>query len=255
MPDGQARVAIVTGAGQGIGRGVALALTEHGYQVVVVDRHEDRAQETVEQIEAAGVSPQTPLAVTADLLSESSVQSMIETVIGAFGGIDVMINNAGALRQGGLEDTTIEMWDAVFDGCVKTAWLCTRAALPALKNSLAGRVINISSIVAQGADSANLIAYTSAKRAVEGLTVASAREVGQFGITVNAICPGSIETPAWDKFPDPQALRTLRASQSVIGRVGRPSEIGEAAIYLASPGAGFVTGQILVVDGGRTDKL
>jgi 3-oxoacyl-[acyl-carrier protein] reductase len=249
MPDGERRVAVVTGAGQGIGRGIAQSLTARGYRVAVVDRHGDRAAATV----AAVGGDAFP--VTADLLDEDSVARMAATVVAELGRLDVLVNNAGALRRGTIEGTTSDDWDATFAGCVKTAWLCTRAALGALTASDSGRVVNVSSVVARGADSSYLIAYTAAKAAVEGLTVACARELGGTGITVNAVCPGSIETPAWDKFPDPDGLRRLRASQAVVGRVGLPSEIGAAVAYLASPDAGFVTGQVLVVDGGRTDKL
>lgn len=249
MPDPEGRVAVVTGAGQGIGRGIAQSLIERGYRVAVVDRHADRAAATVAAVGGAAFP------VTADLLDEDSVARMAATVLAELGRLDVLVNNAGALRRGTIESTTSDDWDATFAGCVKTAWLCTRAALAALTASGSGRVVNVSSVVAQGADSSHLIAYTAAKAAVEGLTVACAREVGGAGITVNAVCPGSIETPAWDKFPDPDGLRRLRAGQAVVGRVGLPSEIGAAVAYLASPDAGFVTGQVLVVDGGRTDKL
>ena len=249
MPDGDGRVAVVTGAGQGIGRGIAQSLTGRGYRLAVVDRHPDRAAETVAAIGGDA------LAITANLLDEDSVARMAATVVAELGRLDVLVNNAGALRRGTIRDTTSEDWDATFAGCVKTAWLCTRAALDALTACGSGRIINVSSVVAQGADSGHLIAYTAAKTAVEGLTVACARELGGSGITVNAVCPGSIETPAWEKFPDPDGLRRLRASQAVVGRVGLPSEIGAAVAYLASPDAGFVTGQVLVVDGGRTDKL
>jgi 3-oxoacyl-[acyl-carrier protein] reductase len=146
-------------------------------------------------------------------------------------------------------------WDAVFAGCVKTAWLCTRAAAGPLAQGGDGRVINISSVVARGASSDRLVAYAAAKGAVEAFTVACARELGPSGVTVNAVCPGSIESPAWDRFPDPEALRRARAAQAAVGRIGTPAEIGAAVAYLASPAAGFVTGQVLVVDGGRIDKL
>ncbi|WP_187369092.1 SDR family NAD(P)-dependent oxidoreductase [Baekduia soli] len=243
------RVAVVTGAGQGIGRGIAATLVARGLRVAVVDRHPDRAQAT-----AAALGP-AAVPVAADLLDEHAVAAMAATVLEALGRWDVLVNNAGALRLGSIGATTVADWDAVFDGCVKTAWLCTRAAAGPLAASGEGRIINVSSVVARGAASENLIAYTAAKGAVEALTVACARELGASGITVNAVCPGSIETPAWDRFPDPDGLRRARAAVAAVGRIGRPEEIGAAVAYLASPEAGFVTGQVLVVDGGRTDKL
>lgn len=243
------RVAVVTGAGQGIGRGIAGVLAARGLRVVVVDRHPDRAKATAGAV-GVGAVP-----VVADLLDEDAVTGMAAEVLDRFGRWDVLVNNAGSLRFGTVRETTSADWDAAFAGCVKTAWLCTRAAAEPLAASGAGRVINISSIVARGASSDGLIAYAAAKGAVEALTVACARELGREGITVNAVCPGSIESPAWDRFPDPDGLRRARAAQAAVGRIGRPEEIGEAVAFLASLEAGYVTGQILLVDGGRIDKL
>jgi NAD(P)-dependent dehydrogenase (short-subunit alcohol dehydrogenase family) len=249
MDEGAPRVAVVTGAGQGIGRGIAAALIARGMRVAVVDRHPDRAQATAGELGPAAVP------VVADLLDEDAVTAMAASVLEQLGRWDVLVNNAGTLRFGSVSATTGADWDAVFAGCVKTAWLCTRAAVDPLTASGDGRVINISSVVARGATSDGLIAYTAAKGAVEALTVACARELGAAGITVNAVCPGSVETPAWDRFPNPEGLRRDRAAMTVLGRIGRSDDIGAAVAYLASPEAAYVTGQVLVVDGGRADKL
>jgi NAD(P)-dependent dehydrogenase (short-subunit alcohol dehydrogenase family) len=195
------RVAVVTGAGQGIGRAAARALLEDGCRVAVVDRHPERAQETARLLGDGA----TPLA--ADVGDEDAVARLAEDVIGRLGRWDALVNNAGALRFGTVEDTTLEDWHAAFDGCVTTAWLCMRAAVPHMRAAAGGRIVNVSSVVVHGAESTRLIAYTAAKAAVVGLTTAAARELGPHGITVNAVSPGAVATDAWAKFPNADALR------------------------------------------------
>ena len=246
---GDAPVAVVTGAGQGIGLAVSRVLLGEAYRVALVDRNPKRLEVATADLGEAA------LAVTADVGEERSVAAMAERVLEAFGRWDILVNNAGAIRFGSVESTTLEDWQATFSGCVTTAWLCMRAAVPHMREAGGGRVVNLSSVVVQGAESANLIAYTAAKAAVQGLTTAAARELGPDGITVNAISPGGVDTEAFDKFPDPDALRARRARSAVAGRLAQPEEIGRAVAYLASPGAGYVTGQVLLVDGGRTDKM
>ena len=246
---GGSRVAVVTGAGQGIGRGIAGVLAGRGYRVVVVDRNRDRAERVAAELGAERVT-----GLVADVGDEEQVEKLATTVVERLGRWDVLVNNAGALRFGGVETTTLADWDASFDGCVKTTWLCSRAAAPRLPTG-SGRIVNIISVVAQGAESRNLLAYTTAKTALVGFTRAAARELGERGITVNAVSPGAVETDAWEKFPDPDGLRAARAAVAAVGRIGSTSEIGEAVAYFAAAEAGFVTGQVLTVDGGRTDKL
>jgi 3-oxoacyl-[acyl-carrier protein] reductase len=243
------RVALVTGAGQGIGKAVVEVLAARGYGVAAVDRNPDRLERALAPIDGDVEG------VVADVLDEAAIVAMTTQVLERFGRWDVLVNNAAALRFGGVETTTPSDWDAVFAGCVKTAWLCARAAVPQLRESGTGRIINFSSIVAQGGDSHEVLAYTAAKAAIIGFTTAAARELGPSGITVNAISPGAVETEAWQKFPDPAALKVKRSATAVIGRVAQPWEIGEAVAYLASLEAGFVTGQTLVLDGGRIDKI
>jgi NAD(P)-dependent dehydrogenase (short-subunit alcohol dehydrogenase family) len=243
------RVAVVTGAGQGIGRAAAAVLVEEGFRVVLVDRNPDRVEPAAAELGSGA------LAVVADVGNEAAVAGLAERVMAEPGRWDVLVNNAAALRFGGVEDTTLDDWHCVFEGCVTTAWLCTRAAVPHMRAVGGGRIVNLASVVVQGAESKDLIAYTAAKAAVVGLTRAAARELGPDGITVNAVSPGAVDTPAFDKFDDPGALRARRAQTAVIGRLAEPEEIGRAIAYLASPAAGFVTGQVLVVDGGRIDKM
>ena len=242
-------VAVVTGAGQGIGLATATVLLEEGYRVVAVDRNQDRLD--------AAIGPLGPgaVAMRADVGDEEAVAGLAERVGSELGRWDVLVNNAGTLRFGGVEDTTREDWEHVFAGCVTTAWLCMRAAVPHMRATGGGRVVNLVSVVVQGAESKGLIAYTAAKAAVVGLTTSAARELGPAGITVNAVSPGAVDTDAFDKFPDPDALRAKRAGTAVLGRLAEPEEIGRTIAYLVSPAAAFVTGQVLLVDGGRTDKM
>lgn len=244
-----APVAVVTGAGQGIGSAVCETLARDGFQIVAVDRHHDRANAVAN---ALGLRA-TP--VTADVSNEAAVAQMARTVIDRFGRWDVLVNNVGKLALGTIESLDLATWDSVFAGCVRTAWLCTRAATPFMRRQGRGRIVNLSSVVAQGADSSGLVAYTSAKAAVVGFTIAAARELGPAGITVNAVSPGTIETESWSKFPDPEALRAARSAVTVVGRVGQTAEVAAAVAYLVSPAAAFVTGHVLVIDGGRIDKL
>jgi NAD(P)-dependent dehydrogenase (short-subunit alcohol dehydrogenase family) len=216
---------------------------------VLADRNLERGQAA-----AASVGPRAR-AVVADVSDPDQVRAMAATIQADYGRWDVLVNNAAALRFGSVESGTLEDWNAVLQGTLTTAMLCSQAAVAPMKAAGAGRIINIVSVVAQGAPSDRLAGYTAAKAGLIGLTLAAARELGPLGITVNAVSPGAIVTDAWNKFPDPEALREQRAAVAAVGRVGTPAEIGGAVRYLASLDAGFVTGQTLVVDGGRIDKL
>ncbi len=242
-------MAVVTGAGQGIGRATVAVLIEEGYRVAAVDRNQDRLDAVAAQL------GERVLPVRADVGDEASVADLAERTVGELGRWDVLVNNAGALRFGSVEETTLDDWQQVFAGCVTTAWLCMRAAVPHMRAGGGGRIVNVASVVVQGAESKGLIAYTAAKAAVVGLTTSAARELGPDGITVNAVSPGAVDTDAFDKFPDPDALRAKRAATAVLGRLAEPEEIGRTIAYLVSPAAAFVTGQVLLVDGGRTDKM
>jgi 3-oxoacyl-[acyl-carrier protein] reductase len=243
------RVAVVTGAGQGIGFGIARSLLADGLRVVVVDRHEDRVDRVLGEL-GRGAS-----AIVADVTDADAVERLAAEMDEVFGRWDVLVNNAGAVRLGGVESMTPSEWDDVMVGCVKTAFLCTRAAAPRMRAAGAGRIINIASVAAHGSTSQDLAGYASAKAALLGFTKAAARELGPGGITVNAVSPGAVDTPSFDRFPDPDAIRAHRASQAVMGRLGTPTDIGAAVAFLASEAASFVTGHTLLVDGGRTDKL
>lgn len=246
---GDRRVALVTGAGRGIGRAVAAALAGRGDRVAIVDRHRDRAEQAASEVGGGA------LALVADLQDPEAISRMAEELLARCGRWDVLVNNVGALTLGGVEDTTLDQWRSTIDSCVTTAWLCIRAAVPAMRGAGGGRIVNITSVVVEGADSTGLLAYTVGKAALAGLTRAAARELGPDGITVNAVSPGAVDTERFDSFPDADARRAERAARTVIGRLAEPAEIAAAVAYLCSAEAAYVTGQTLVVDGGRVDKL
>lgn len=243
------RVAVVTGAGRGIGLEIARVLHRDGTRVVIVDLEDDRAQQA-----AVDVGGETDW-IRANVSDPDDVARMTRTVLERHGRWDVLVNNAGLLRTGTLADTSLDEWNAVFAGTVTTSWLCTRAAAEPMRAVGGGRIVNIQSVVAQGGPSEGLVAYTAAKSALHGLTLAAARELGPDGTTVNCVSPGAVVTEAWSRIGDPEQMRAERAAAAALGRVAEAWEIGEAVRYLASPEAGFVTAQTIVVDGGRTDKL
>jgi 3-oxoacyl-[acyl-carrier protein] reductase len=242
------KVAVVTGGGQGIGFATAEALYAAGFQIVIADRDGS----TDKQVRAA-----MPDAVflLADVVDENDVARMAEEVVARFGRWDVLVNNAGRWALGSVVSTTVQLWDEMMDVCAKSAWLCTRAAVGPMRSGGGGSIINISSVVAHGADGVNQVAYVAAKSAVIGLTIASAQELGVHGIRVNAVSPGTIETRAMTNAANAEELRENRSKRAVLGRVGRPEEIGQTIAYLASDASSFMTGHVLVVDGGRTDKI
>jgi 3-oxoacyl-[acyl-carrier protein] reductase len=241
------KVALVTGGGQGIGFAISEALARDGFQVVIADRNDDT------KADVAAALPDA-LFICADVTQEVDVARLAQTIQDRFGRWDVLVNNAGRWALGNTEDTTVQLWDEMMNDCVKSAWLCTRAAAAPMR-ARGGSIINIASVVAHGANGVNQVAYVAAKSAVLGLTIATAQELGADGIRVNAISPGTIETKAMLRSPDPDALRADRASKAVLGRVGQPRDIAETVAFLASPASSFITAQTLVVDGGRRDKI
>lgn len=249
MSVAEQRVAVVTGAGRGIGLAIAQVLHRDGMRIVIVDLEDERAREG-----AAAVGDDADW-IRANVSDPDDVERLARTVVERHGRWDVLVNNAGALRTGSLSETTLEQWNAVFAGTVTTSWLCTRAAAAPMRAVGGGRIVNIQSVVAQGGPSEGLVAYTAAKAALHGLTLSAARELGPDGTTVNCVSPGAVVTEAWARMGDVEQMRAERAASAVLGRVAEAWEIGEAVRYLASPEAGFVTAQTIVVDGGRTDKI
>lgn len=244
------RSAIVTGGGSGIGAGVALALAGRGYRVGVLDRNAEGARGVVEQIREADGSA---VAVGADISEPGSVDRAVDEVTAAFGPVGILVNNAGFARDNMVLDMPLEDWDAVMATHLRGSFLMLQATAPAMRSAGWGRIINISSISALGDD--HRANYVAAKAGLEGMTRAAALDLAPYGITVNAIGPGVVNT-AMTKVSAARAGRTLdehlqaMAKSIPVGRVGTPYDIARAVLFFAADDADFVTGQILYVSGG-----
>jgi 3-oxoacyl-[acyl-carrier protein] reductase len=238
------KVAVVTGASQGIGRETALALTEAGAKVVVAARNEEKLTALAGAIAAAGGEA---FAVKMDVADAEQVKAGFKQVIEKFGRLDILVNNAAVTRDGLAMRMKKDDWDTVLQTNLTGAHLCIQQALPTMMKARAGRIINISSIVAQmgNAGQAN---YVAAKAGLIGLTKAIAIEIASRGITVNAVAPGFIATPMTDVLPD-KVKEELKV-RIPLGRMGSARDVASAIVFLASDEAGYITGQVLSVNGG-----
>ena len=244
------QVCLVTGAGQGIGQAIAQAFGAAGYWVVVADLNEANAEAVAQAIVSTGGEA---MATTFDITDPAAVRRAFEQVTARFNGCDILINNArwSGLAPTAVQDISDDAWRRAMDVNVTGAFHCVRAAVPAMKAAGWGRIINLSSSTARRPPSRPYAHYITTKAALIGLTRALAQELGQHGITVNAILPGTVETGvARPGGIDTVArLERVRASQA-IPRVLAPEDIVGAALFLASDAGEFITGQSLAVDGG-----
>ncbi len=238
------KIALVTGAAQGIGREIALALAADGADVAICDVNLEAAQKTAADIEATG---KKSLAIKANVASSADVSAMIEQVVEKFSRIDILVNNAGITRDGLILRMKDEDWDLVLSINLKGAFLCTKSALKYMTKQRAGTIINIASIVgAMGnAGQAN---YVASKAGLIGLTKTIAREYANRGITANAVAPGFIETAMTQALPE--NVRQELAKQIPMGKLGTPGDVANAVRFLASPWASYITGQVVHVNGG-----
>jgi 3-oxoacyl-[acyl-carrier protein] reductase len=238
------KVAVVTGASQGIGHETALALAEVGAKVVVAARNEEKLAGLAGAIAAAGGEA---FALKMDVADAEQVKAGFKQVIERLGRLDILVNNAAVTRDGLAMRMKKDDWDAVLQTNLTGAHLCIQQALPTMMKARAGRIINISSIVAQmgNAGQAN---YVAAKAGLIGLTKAIAIEIASRGITVNAVAPGFIATPMTDVLPD-KVKEELKV-RIPLGRMGSARDVASAIVFLASDEAGYITGHVLNVNGG-----
>jgi NAD(P)-dependent dehydrogenase (short-subunit alcohol dehydrogenase family) len=245
------KVALITGAGSGIGRAAAGIFAAEGATVVVADVVSDAAAETVDGIEAAGGRA---LAVTVDVSVEGEAQEAVRRAVQDCGALHVLFNNAGIFPSddGGLLDTPPATWDRVMAVNLRGVWLCSRAAVPAMIAAGGGSIVNVASFVALMGAATAQVAYTASKGGVLAFTRELAVEYARRNVRANALCPGPIETPLLAELLADPERRNRRMVHIPMGRLGRPEEVARAALFLASDESSFMTGSALVVDGGIT---
>jgi len=244
------KTALITGAGAGIGRATALLFAKEGACVAVVDLNTATAEETAALIQSAGGSA---LAITADVSRPTDVEEMFQKTIAEFGSLNILFNNAGIVKQGRVEDSSIEDWDAQIGTTLTSVFLGCKYAMPLLRKQPGGVIINMASI-AGVIGIVNRAVYSAAKGGVIGLTRAIALDHASEGIRCVYLAPATIETPSLrdriEASPDPVAARKAFEDRQPLGRIGRTDDVAYAALYLASDEASFLTGSGLHVDGG-----
>ena len=241
------KVAIVTGGARGLGKAYCLRMAEEGAKVVVADILEQEAEETASEIKAKGGEA---IAVKTDVTSEAATQQMANKTVKAFGRIDILVNNAGfyhGMSRKPFYEISSEEWDKMMDVSAKGTWICSKAVFPQMKTQGKGKIINVSS-EAFFAPTKGLIHYTAAKAAVIGITRVLAGELGQYGICVNVIVPGVIDTPATRSYV---SMEKMDASSVPMKRFGVPEDIVGSVVFFASDDSDFVSGQSLLIDGAR----
>ena len=239
------RIAIVTGAGRGIGEAVSLRFAGEGAKIACVDVNIEDAKDTAAQIKTKGGDA---IAVKCDVSKAAEVDAMAKEVLDAFGTIDILVNNAGVIRDAQLKNMTEEMWDIVLDVNTKGPFLCCKAITPVMVEKQYGKIVNLASRAAMG--HFGQVNYSAAKAGVIALTRTLALEMARHNINVNCIAPGYIDTPLTQGLPEKVMERILAGTP--LHRAGKPIDVANAALFLVSEDSQFITGQALFVCGGRS---
>lgn len=246
------KVAIITGGGRGIGKGIAEAFIKEDAMVIIADKNEENGLEEVNILNQ--IKPEGALFIKTDVTSSESIQNMIHTTIDHFGKIDILVNNAGYHISKSVEDTSEEEWDFIMNTNLKSTFLASKYAIPHLRPTQ-GCIINISSMVGIVGQN-NAGAYAASKAGQLGLTKNMALDLATDKIRVNAICPGWIQTPLVEDWfsqqTDPQESKKYIFSIHPLGRIGTVEEVGKAAIFLASDQSAFITGTEIKIEGAIT---
>lgn len=237
------RVAVITGSGSGIGKAAAIAFGKMGIKVAVMDINLEAAEAVASEIDRAGGEA---MAFKVDIRKKTEIQQMTEKIIRKWERVDILLNNAGVISDAFIKDMTEEQWDLVLNVDLKGVFLCTQAIAEVMKTQNYGRIINISSLGYLGnKGQAN---YSAAKAGVVSLTKVTAWEYGTFGVTVNCIAPGIVESPITLGLPDKVRDRLIGAT--LAKRFGQPEDIIHAVMFFAAEEATYITGQVIHVDGG-----
>ena len=239
------QVAVVTGAAKGIGRSIALALIDEGAKVVPVDVDREALRRL--QVEAEKRGGQI-LPVACDIEKSSNVKAMVEEVLGTFGRIDLLVNNAGIIRRGTIETVDEDDWDRVIAVNLKGTFNCCKAVVGTMKRQGSGKIVNVSSIAGKIGDITSAPGYGSSKAGSDALMKTLARQLAPSGIRVNAVAPHAIETEMSAQWSEAKRREVIAGIP--LGRLGRPQDVAEAVLFLASDAASFITGEILDVNGG-----
>lgn len=237
--------AIVTGGGQGLGRAIALGLAQKGSDVAVCDINLNSAEGVAKEIASMG---RKALALKVDVSNSTDVKSMVERVLAEFGRIDILINNAGICKVASIEETSEEDWDLVMAVNLKGVFLCSRAVMGIMKKQRSGRIVNMGSLAGKVGGIATGANYAASKAGVMCFTKSLAKEMAPFGVTVNALAPGVIETRMTEGITGGDWNNFLRMIP--LGQIGMPEDVAHAVLFLVSDEARYITGEIMDVNGG-----
>jgi len=239
------KVAIVTGAGRGIGKAIAIALAREGANVIVNDIDLQTAEKVTKEIHSMD---QQALAIQVDVSDSKEVNRMVQLVIKKYKRVDILVNNAAIIRRGLIEDLTEEDWDKVMDVNLKGAFNCMKAVAGIMKKQRYGKIVNISSIAGKIGDLASAPCYGASKAGMTCLAKSLARELAPYNINVNVVAPHAIETDMSKEWPEEKRKNII--ANIPLGRMGEPEDIAEAVVFLVSDKAKFITGEVLDVNGG-----
>ena len=239
------KVAIVTGAGRGIGKAIAIALAREGANIIAIDVNIQTAEKVAKEIKSLG---RKALAIQVDVSDSKEVNRMVQSVFKKFKRVDVLVNNAAIIKRGSIEDLTEEDWDRVMDVNLKGTFNCMKAVVGIMKKQRYGKILNISSIAGKIGDLASAPCYGASKAGMTCLAKSLARELASYGINVNVVAPHAIETDMSKEWSEEKRKSII--ADIPLGRLGEPEDIAEAVVFLVSDKAKFITGEVLDVNGG-----